>query len=316
MPSFISQNIVFIKSLCRSLSKPGEIICLAGSILTVFISIGITIYYIRKQKKIISILIYAIVTNVILLSSFYGIMGIGENKSQAFWGIIDITSFLFLSIFLKVLLAFLIFVLIQLMLHPDDLSEFVAKIFGLELSVKKAKEVKNALKDFEQAQKQIEYMTALNKATVEFIAPSFEDQILKSPKSIGEEIRSIIKDILLSIYNSKSKVTIHVIPLTDQAIDALDDHIAAHVRLDCRKNINVGNVYDDILGIAVFRGNLEDDETVIILDARNADCLLTEGELSAASNLYLSISTIMTWAQAHQDCLTLLDHIEIKEGEN
>jgi hypothetical protein len=246
----------------------------------------------------------------------YGIMETGKNTSQIFWGIIDITSFLFLSIFLKVLLAFLIFILIQLMLHPDDLTEFVAKIFGLELSVKKAKEVKNALKDFEQAQKQIEYMTALNKATVEFIAPSFEDQILKSPKSIGEEIRSIVKDILLSIYNSQSKVTIQVISITDQAIDALDEHIAAHIRLDCRKNINVGNVYDDMLGIAVFRGNLADDETIIVLDAGNAGCLLTEGELSAASNLYLSISTIMTWAGAHHDCLTLLGPIEVEEGGN
>lgn len=82
------------------------------------------------------------------------------------------------------------------------------------------------------------------------------------------------------------------------------------------ENINVGNVYDDTLGIAVFRGNLEDDETVIILDARNADCLLTEGELSAASNLYLSISTIMTWARAHQDCLTLLERTELKKGEH
>ncbi len=210
-------------------------------------------------------------------------------------------------------MAFLIFILVHFMLHPDHLTGFVAKIIGLELSFKK--EVKNALKDFEQAQKQIEYMTALNKATVEFIAPPFEDKILQSPKSIGEEIRSIVEDILLSIYDSKSKVIIHVIPITEEVIAALDIHIAAKTRLDCRKNMNVGNVYDDTLGIVVFRGNHKDDETVLILDARNANCLLTEGELSATSNLYLSIATIMTWAQAHQDCLRLLERTEVKKGE-
>lgn len=313
MQSSINPVQVFIKLLCTSF-EPREIICWVGSILTICISIGVIIYQIQKQKKLIPVLISTTVTNIILLSSFYGIIEVGKNKAQTFWGAMDTTSFLFLSIFVKVLLAFLIFILIHLMLHPSELSGFVAKIMGLELSFKK--EVKNALKDFEQAQKQIEYITALNKATVEFIAPSFEEQILKSTKSIGEEIRSIVKDILLSIYNSKSKVTIDVIPITEEAITALDIHIAAQVRLDCRKNINVGNVYDDTLGIAVFRGSLEDGETVIILDARNADCLLTEGELSAAFNLYLSISTIMTWAQAHQDCLTLLEHTEVKKGEN
>ncbi len=36
----------------------------------------------------------------------------------------------------------------------------------------------------------------------------------------------------------------------------------------------------------------------------------------SSSNLYLSISTIMAWAQAHQDCLTLLERTEVKKGEN
>jgi hypothetical protein len=84
MQSFISRNIVLIKLLWRSLPGPGEIICWAGSILTILISIGVVIYHIQKRKKLIPVLIYATVTNIILLSSFYGIMEVGENKSQTF----------------------------------------------------------------------------------------------------------------------------------------------------------------------------------------------------------------------------------------
>ena len=95
MQNFINQNKVFIKLLFTSF-EPREIICWAGSILTIFISIGVIIYHIQKQKKLIPVLIYTTVTNIILLSSFYGIMEVGKNKSRTFWALIDITSFLFL----------------------------------------------------------------------------------------------------------------------------------------------------------------------------------------------------------------------------
>ncbi|HBE78591.1 MAG TPA: hypothetical protein DDW65_12570, partial [Firmicutes bacterium] len=59
MQSFINRNMVLIKLLWRSLSEPGEIICWAGSILTILISIGVVIYHIQKQKKLMPVLIYA-----------------------------------------------------------------------------------------------------------------------------------------------------------------------------------------------------------------------------------------------------------------
>lgn len=36
---------------------------------------------------------------------------------------------------------------------------------------------------------------------------------------------------------------------------------------------------------------------VIIIDARNADCLITAGEIDAISTMYLSIATIISWAE-------------------
>jgi hypothetical protein len=261
--------------------------------LTILSTLGIVIYAICKNKKTSSVLITALITDVILISSFYGIMNVGKAKNL--WSLIDTPSYLFLSIFLKVLLAFIIYILVQLMIHPENLSEFATKLFGVEFSFKK--EVKNALKDFEQAKKQIKYLSDLNNITAEYIAQPFETKILNGTKPIGEEIRLVIKDFLLSVYDSNSKVNVTVVSITDETINNLDEHIAALVRINIEKNVNnFSDVYDDVIGIAVFRETLKNDETLIIMDARNADCIFTVGEIDAISNMYLSIATIISWA--------------------
>jgi hypothetical protein len=296
-----SPIITNISTISEVFFNPLSWFCIIGSVLIFIITLGIIIYAFKKQKKMTPILIYAMVTDIIIISSLYGIMGVGHTKSL--WSIFDISSFLFLSIFFKVLLAFLIYVLIRLMTHPENLTEFVAKIFGIELSFKQ--QVNNALENFENAKKQITYISAINEATVELISSKFEDQILDSEK-IGEEIRRVVKDILLSVYNSSSNVVVYVISLSDQAISNLEEHLAALVRINCQKDIDICTVYDDRIGIGVYRGNLEDDETVIILDATKADYIFTDGEITAASNLYLSVSTIITWAQDYRDMRTLI----------
>ena len=137
------------------------------------------------------------------------------------------------------------------MIHPENLTEFAAKLFGVEFSFKK--EVKNAIKDFEQAKKQIKYLSDLNNITAEYIVQPFEEKILQGTQSIGEEIRCTVRDFLLSVYDSNSKVKVTVIQITDEAINNLDEHIAALIRINMKKDENnLSIVYDGVLGIHRF----------------------------------------------------------------
>ncbi len=92
------QNYVFIKLLSIS-SELREAVCWLGFVLAIVISLGVIIVHIQKRKRLVPVLISVTVTNIILLSSFYGIIELGKNKPQSFWSVIDGTSFLFLSIF-------------------------------------------------------------------------------------------------------------------------------------------------------------------------------------------------------------------------
>ena len=281
------------------------------TVATLIITIGCIGYAYEKQKKMVPVFISALVSNYILISSFYAIMEVGKPKTL--WEVLDGSAFFGLSVLLKTIFAFIILALVRLMLHPENLNEFVAKVFNIEISFKQ--HVDNALGNFEDAKKQMANISAINEAQVELISSTFENPILDST-NVAAEIRLTVKNVLFSIYDSASKVIVHVIPFQEQPIDGLGDEIAALVRLNYKKEGDICKIYHNKIGIGIYHSEANDEGAIIVLDARNADYPLTLGELNAASNLYISISSIITFAGDSRDLRTAISQFQRNGGLN
>ena len=106
--------------------------------LTIIITV-VTLKYLfitqRKKIKFWITLITAIVINYILISSYYDCLN--TNSPKDLWDIVSMSLLFLLGILVKALICFILYSLIILITQPDTLSEFMAKIFGLEIHFKR-----------------------------------------------------------------------------------------------------------------------------------------------------------------------------------
>lgn len=206
-------------------------------------------------------------------------------------------SLIYIVIFaLKLLIGFWIMAILMGIFKPEKISEIGAKIFGLELSHKFSQETMNKVDSgLEKLQFQLDIITALNEAMLNYIATPFEDAILNSENK-ADKIRQIVKDILLTVYAELPKVKIDVLPLETDYINNLPEHIAAYVRLLIDEGLDVVQVPLKSVGIGIHHGT-EGQATLIVINTREQNYEISLAEITCASNLFVAISTIIDWAR-------------------
>lgn len=207
-----------------------------------------------------------------------------------------------LSVLLKVLLSFWIMALVSGLMKPHRISQFGAKIFGVELSHKFHDDLQIAREGQEKLQRQIPILNDLNREILEYLSRPFEELILGStdkPKIIRQMVQGILTK---SYYSNCPQIKIQVIPLTEMAIDSLEDKISQIVMLLYREGVDITTVIHDKIGISIHHGE-EDLGSAIIIDATNAHYDLVLAEICAAGTLFVATSTIVFWAQESQGSL-------------
>jgi hypothetical protein len=124
-----------------------------------------------------------------------------------------------------------------------------------------------------------------------FISSPFEKIILEAENHYNE-IRQIVYDKLSNIYRELPDIKIYVIPLIKEKIDLLPDRIATIVREKNREEVNSAQVEYEKIGVSIHLGT-EGAATVIVIDATDQNYDLSLAEISAAGNLFVSITLVI-----------------------
>ena len=205
------------------------------------------------------------------------------------------TAIFLLSSFVTAFLGFLmvmVFTVILSLLRPGHISEFGAKILGIELSYKR--DALNGEKTLSETGAQLDSVTDLIEKTLEYLAGPFEPPILKEADQ-ADAIRSVVRDVLVNAYYKRPKVQIHVVPLTDDGLVSLGERLAAVVRREIN-GIEVTTTVHRTVGLGIHYGT-EGLNTAIVIDTAQEGRAISTAEICAASVLFVAVSTAISWAQ-------------------
>lgn len=281
------------------------------TIITIVISVGFLIWYYQRTrrftencknaitvekawKKFYFILLGIAILSFALISSYYIFFSPIKSPQNA-WQLVNPSIMFLLIILIQILIASWIIALLAGLFNPDRIAEFGAKFFGFEISHKYAPgQIDYIANGLENLEMQIKIIANLNKATLDYIAGPFENTILNSI-SQANKIRQVVRDILIKNYEPLPLVKIYVIPLTEIEFQNLPERIASTVRLLNDEGIDVSQIEFDTVGISIHHGS-EDLGTAIIIDGTEQEYEVTLAELFSAGNFFVSISTIIDWA--------------------
>lgn len=269
-----------------------ELLWIATIVTTMIILSFLTLFK-RKQVNLWFSYLMAIMTDFILISTYYDfyVMKVGGPKGA--WAWISGSLIFLLVIFLKVLLCFIIYSLIVFMAKPENMSEFVAKFCGIEIQYKR--NVNSALENMKESKRQIEFITAINDAMLQFLSSSFEQQIVFAD-DIYEKIRDEVRTILEAVY-VKTAIEIFVIPISDEGYQVLERKLKSLVKLKYNRGYDIATIDRDRIGIGIYRAGGGINDSAIVIDTTKEGYTLTAAEMASISNLYVAISTIINWAQ-------------------
>ncbi|HEX3044241.1 MAG TPA: hypothetical protein VHY08_05765 [Bacillota bacterium] len=266
-----------------------------GQIFPAFVK---TIIYLRKHSKWVIILLGFGLVYYSVVSSM-SVFDLRISQPLDLIKAINPTVIFPISVLLKILISFWIMVLISELFEPHRLSEFGAKIFGIELSHKFSSDLQIVREGQEKLQRQIPILNDLNREILEYLSRPYEEPILAStdkPKTIRQMVEGILAK---SYYSNCPQIKIQVIPSTEIAIESLEGKVSQIVMLLYREGVDVTTVVQDKIGISIHHG--EDDlGSAIIIDAADADYDLTLAEICAAGALFVAISTTIYWAMESQ----------------
>ena len=110
----------------------------------------------------------------------------------------------------------------------------------------------------------------------------------------------MVQGILTKTYfGNCPRIKIQVIPLTEEAIESLEEKIGQIVMLLYLEEVDITTVEQDKIGISIHHGE-DDSGSAIIIDATHADYDLALAEICAAGALFVAISTTVYWALESQ----------------
>lgn len=191
---------------------------------------------------------------------------------------------------------FKVFTMLPLGIQSDSITEFVAKFFGFEIQFKKNSEkIDSALNDMLESKKQMNFVADLNKYTLELISSDFEENILNAD-NMNERIRENIEGILEKVYLN-TKVKYYVIPINNSGYESLSPKLARLVRYEYNNKYDRVTILKNRIGIGTYRAGGDNNDSAILIDTTEENYTLTPAEMSAISNLYVSIATVISWAQ-------------------
>jgi hypothetical protein len=205
-----------------------------------------------------------------------------------------------ISVLLKILFSFWIMVLISGLFKPHQISEFGAKILGIELIHKFSGDLQIAREGQEKLQRQIPILNDLNREILEYLSRPYEEMILASADK-PKIIRQIVHGILTKIYiRNCPLINVHVIPLNESAIESLEEKISHIVMLLYLEKVDITTVEQDKIGISIHHSEDGFLASALIIDATHADYDLALAEICAAGALFVAISTTIYWAMESQ----------------
>jgi hypothetical protein len=140
----------------------------------------------------------------------------------------------------------------------------------------------------------MDFVADLNRYTLELISSDFEEHILNAD-NVNERIRENIEGILEKVYLN-TKVKYYVIPINQSGYDSISPKLARLVRYEYNNKYDRVTILKKRIGIGTYRAGGDDNDTAILIDTTEENYTLTPAEMSAISNLFVSIATIISWA--------------------
>lgn len=234
------------------------------------------------------ILAYSVITSIHILTK-------PVTDIRNAWMLVNSSMAFLIVVFIKVLLCTWIISLIAGLMKPDRLSEFAAKFFGFEITQKYAPEQIKAIdKTLNDMQARINMLSILTKETMDYIAGSFEGAIICDERPV-DKIREIVRYTLQSAYYGYDMIQIYVIPLSFEGVQSLPEHLHPLVMKRIDENVDLSIVEKKTVGIGIHYGN-EELSTIIVMDGTKYHYEITLPEIYTASNFFIAVSTIATWA--------------------
>ncbi len=265
-------------------------------IMTIIAALVTVYFYLRQNKDKPKALIITSATLIaVALIGSYDVLLYGGGKGALNSEILFQTPVVFLLlVFLQLLIGFWIVVIVVGLFKPDRISEMGAKFFGVEISHKFTEGVQTAKTSLEKLEDQLDIISNLNEATLEFVASPFEESILAA-ESQADKIREVVRDLLQKVYYHYPEIKILVLPLTEAGMSALGERLAGPIRLLWNEGVDLTQVECGTVGIGIHHGT-EDLSTMIIIDGTAGNYEVSNAEICAASNFFISLSTIIEWA--------------------
>lgn len=279
---------------------------LRGVLVTVTILVGIVflIWYYHKEVALVKkenvksrknavnkfrvTLIGTIIIVYALVNSYKVYFTRIENFSNT-WPLVTPSILFALVFFINILLLSWAFSLLSSILNPERVAEFGAKFFGFEVNQKYLPV--RIQEDLEKVDIQLKVIADINATILEYISSPFEKNILEA-ENYYDEIRQIVYDKLSNIYKELPGIIIYVLPLNMEEINSLPDRIATIVREKIREGVNSTQVEYEKIGISIHLGT-EGAATTIVIDAMDENYDLSLAEISAAGNLFVSITLVV-----------------------
>lgn len=256
-------------------------------------------YTAKAWDKMMMVLLGTLILTFSFITSFH-ILTTPIQDIRSAWMLVNSSVAFLIVVFIKVLLCSWIIALIAGLMKPDRLSEFAAKFFGFEITQKYAPEQIKAIdQTLDDMQARINMLSILTKETMDYIASSFEGVIVADERPV-EKIREVVQYTLQSAYYNYDKVTIYVVPLTEEGIRSLPEHLYPLVKKRADERVDLSIVEKKTVGIGVHYGN-EELSTVIVMDGTLRHYEITLPEIYTASNFFIAVSTIATWASMVSD---------------
>jgi len=231
------------------------------------------------------------------LASSYDIFFYHSASPVNLWGLLTSPALFLLAVLIKLLLIFMTVVIVAGLFKPSRIAEFSAKLFGMELNYKYAKDVVDEAEQSQgQAQRQLDMIGALNEAVFTRLAWPFEESLAKA-KDKADAIRQIVLDVLRDAYDAYGDlVNIQVIPFNTGAVDGLGGRLAAIIRLSDDEDEDVIVTTHHGAGIAIFHGELGFGSVIVLEGLKGYS--VSSAEICAAGSLYAAAISAAGTSQA------------------
>lgn len=248
----------------------------------------------QKTARIFSI-ICGIAVIATALSTSYTLLTKGSNI-PAPWNFFDDTIVFAFVVLLKIAISFWFIAVAIGLFHPERISEFSAKIFGVELSHKLSQRQEYYREGIEKLDRQLQIINNFNQRIVQCVGEPFEELILFAGDT-GGQIRTLVRDALNNVYFDFENIDTYVIPFDDNDINQLDPKLVSLIhKVDAEnRDEEVNTIEQKTVGIAMHHGT-GGIATVIIIDATKEKYEISPAEIAAASMLFLAVSSTVEWA--------------------